>query len=185
MPAGAMSDLEELEEVARQSDFKVNERTRHQREPGRKSGWSLSPNIERSSPLRERKNPSPVNAPINPAMVADRRDAIPLSAIEARSMSELVAAIQAWREERGITLETLDDIAGWPARYGAKLLAPDPIKNLGWMSLGLGLNALAIKLVVVEDAEQRKRVESRWKRRDRPRNAPAADARHPGPTLAR
>ena len=60
---------------------------------------------------------------------------------------------------RGVTLETLDHIAGWPSGYSGKLLAPDPIKNLGWLSLGLGLNALAIKLVVVEDPEQRKLVE--------------------------
>jgi hypothetical protein len=97
--------------------------------------------------------------------------------LEARSMQEIVGAIRAWREERGITLETLDHIAGWPAGYGAKLLAPDPIKNLGWLSLGLGLKALAIKLVVVEDKEQRKLVEGRWKQRERPRNAPSASAR--------
>jgi hypothetical protein len=90
--------------------------------------------------------------------------------LEARSMQEIVGAIRAWREERGITLEALDHIAGWPAGYGAKLLAPDPIKNLGWLSLGLGLKALAIKLVVVEDPEQRKVVEGRWQQRKRPRN---------------
>ena len=73
---------------------------------------------------------------------------------------------------RGVTLETLDHIAGWPSGYSGKLLAPDPIKNLGWLSLGLGLNALAIKLVVVEDPEERKLVESRWKRRERPPKCP-------------
>ena len=38
---------------------------------------------------------------------------------------------------------------------------------MGWQSLSFGLNALAIKLVVVEDPEQRKLVERRWVRRER------------------
>ena len=81
-------------------------------------------------------------------------------------MQEIVEAIRVWRDMRGVSLATLDHIAGWPDGYGAKLLAPEPIKNLGWQSLGLGLNALAIKLVVVE---------RRWIKRERPRNAaPAA-----------
>ena len=83
---------------------------------------------------------------------------------------------------RGVTLETLDHIAGWPSGYSGKLLAPDPIKNLGWLSLGLGLNALAIKLVVVEDPEERKLVESLWKRRERPPKCPPKTASKPGPT---
>src|ERR1700675_1960748 len=95
--------------------------------------------------------------------------------LEARSMQELVEAIRVWRDMRGVSLATLDHIAGWADGYGAKLLAPSPIKNLGWESIGLGLNALAIKLVVVEDPEQRKLVERRWIKRERPRNAaPAA-----------
>jgi hypothetical protein len=86
--------------------------------------------------------------------------------LEARSMQELVEAIRVWRDMRGISLATLDHIAGWADGYGAKLEAFT--KNLGWQSLSLGLNALAIKLVVVEDPEQRKLVERRWVRRERP-----------------
>jgi hypothetical protein len=99
----------------------------------------------------------------------------PVQNLEARSMQEIVEAIRVWRDMRGVSLATLDHIAGWADGYGAKLLAPSPIKNLGWESIGLGLNALAIKLVVVEDPEQRKLVERRWIPRERPRNAaPAA-----------
>jgi hypothetical protein len=104
----------------------------------------------------------------------------PVQNLEVRSMQEIVEAIRFWRDERGITLEQLDFISGWAQGYGAKLLCDPPIKNLGWSSLGLGLNALAIKLVVVEDPEQRKIVEGRWQRRERPRNAPSASA--PGQT---
>lgn len=90
-----------------------------------------------------------------------------------RSMAELLAALRARRDELQLTHETLDAIAGWPSGYASKLLAPEPIKNLGWQSLGLGLGALGIALVVVEDKDQRKLVEKRWIRRERPqRKAP-------------
>ena len=41
--------------------------------------------------------------------------------LEARSMQELVEAIRVWRDMRGISLATLDHIAGWADGYGAKL----------------------------------------------------------------
>ena len=91
-----------------------------------------------------------------------------------RSMPELVAALREWRDERGITHEVFDGIAGWPHGYAGKLLAPNPIKNLGWASLGLALDTLAIELIVIENPEQRKLVEGRWKRRERPKNLPSA-----------
>jgi hypothetical protein len=71
-------------------------------------------------------------------------------------MQEVVEVFRIWRDIRGMTFEALDWIAGWPQGYGAKLCAPDPIKNLGWLSLGLGCRALAIKMIIVEDPEQRK-----------------------------
>jgi hypothetical protein len=86
-------------------------------------------------------------------------------------MPEVVEALRLWRDERGITHEVFDEIAGWADGYAGKLLAPEPIKNLGWMSLGDALKTLAIKLVVVEDPEQRKLVERRWTRRERPQSA--------------
>lgn len=84
-----------------------------------------------------------------------------------RSMSEVLDVMRKRRDELGITHETLDAIAGWPAGYASKLLAPEPIKNLGWVSFGLGLGALGIALVVVEDEDQAKQVRSRWIPRER------------------
>ena len=60
-----------------------------------------------------------------------------------RSMPDLLGALRARRDEVGITLETLDHVAGFPSGYSAKLLAPEPIKNLGWMSLDRRLIVLA------------------------------------------
>jgi hypothetical protein len=97
-------------------------------------------------------------------------------------LPEVVEALRVWRDERGITHEVFDAIAGWADGYAGKLLAPIPIKNLGWLSLGDARKTLAIKLVVVEDPEQRKLVERRWKQRERPNQVPAQTASAPGPT---
>jgi hypothetical protein len=92
-----------------------------------------------------------------------------------RSMEDLLAALRARRDEIGVTHETIDEVAGWPSGYAGKLLSPSPIKNLGWMSLGVALDSMGVALVMVENVEQRKLVEKRWIRRERPRNAaPAA-----------
>jgi hypothetical protein len=92
-----------------------------------------------------------------------------------RSMEDLLAALRARRDEIGVTHETIDEVAGWPSGYAGKLLSPSPIKNLGWMSLGVALDSMGVALVMIENVEQRKLVEKRWIRRERPRNAaPAA-----------
>jgi hypothetical protein len=101
---------------------------------------------------------------------------VPMTApIVIRSMPEMVAALRMCREERNLSHETIDHIAGWPSGYAGKLLAPQPIKNLGWQSFGLGLGVFGKMLLLVDDPEQIKRVEKRWIPRERPRNAaPAA-----------
>jgi hypothetical protein len=85
-----------------------------------------------------------------------------------RSMPEMVAALRTTRDERQLTLETLDAIAGWPDGYAGKLLAKNPIKNLGWSSLGLGLGALGKMLLMVDDPVQIQRVKRLWTPRARP-----------------
>ena len=92
-------------------------------------------------------------------------------------MAEVVEALRVWRG-RGITHEVFDSIAGWADGFTVKLLCEPPIRNLGWTSLGEALKTLAIKLVVVEDTEQRKIVEGRWKQRERPRNPTPAPKAH-------
>jgi hypothetical protein len=95
-----------------------------------------------------------------------------------RSMEDLLAALRTRRDELQITHETIDDVAGWPSGYAGKLLALEPIKNLGWVSFGLALDSMGVALVMIDNAEQRKLVEKRWVRRERPRNAaPAAGGR--------
>lgn len=85
-----------------------------------------------------------------------------------RSMPELIEALRARRDALNISHETIDAISGLQAGYTSKLLAPQPIKGLGAMSLGALMGALAVGLLLVDDPEQRARVEPRWQKRKRP-----------------
>jgi hypothetical protein len=83
--------------------------------------------------------------------------------------AELVAVVRDRKAEAGITCQTLDGLAGLADGHAAKLLCGT--KNFGEMSLGCVLQALAMKLIVVsivEDPEQRARMEGRWTPRKRP-----------------
>ena len=82
-------------------------------------------------------------------------------------MSGVLDVVRARRDELNISHETIDEIAGFPAGYTSKLLAPTPIRGISHMSLGAVLGALAIGLVVVEDPGQRAKVEGRWRPRKR------------------
>jgi hypothetical protein len=63
--------------------------------------------------------------------------------------------------EFGTTMETIDGVAGFPARYTSKLLAPSKMKILGLISLGPILGAAGCCLILVEDPEQLARVRHR------------------------
>jgi hypothetical protein len=98
-----------------------------------------------------------------------------------RGMPDLLDTLRERRAEVGISLETMDHIAGFPAGYSAKLLAPVAIKNLGWMSFGAALGSLGIALIAVMDEEQIKRVENRWlPREQRKVRRDPAEPKEPG-----
>jgi hypothetical protein len=61
----------------------------------------------------------------------------------------------------GISLETLDAIAGLPTRYSSKLLSLEPTKHMGPISFEALLGALGLMLVALEDAEALRRVQHR------------------------
>jgi hypothetical protein len=84
-----------------------------------------------------------------------------------RDMAGLVEAIRRRKDELNISNETIDAIAGFQSGYAGKVLAPKPIRHVGYMSLGLILGALGVGLEVVEDEEVRIRVEGRWQKRKR------------------
>jgi hypothetical protein len=180
MPAVAenilMTDIDGLEEIERQTAFRINEpRPRHP-----VHNWGISPNIARASVSRESEKPPQAVASIKPTPVdVDDRETFDRALQNARarwmvpirSMSELLAAHRARRDELGLTHETIDELAGWAGGYAGKVLAPEPIKNLGWQSLGLLHGVFGTMLIMVEDPEQIRRVESRWIRRERPQTS--------------
>jgi hypothetical protein len=84
------------------------------------------------------------------------------------TMTGLLDAIRARRDELDLSHETIDAIAGFPGGYTSKLLAPVPLRGISHMSLTAVLGALCIGLVVVEDAVAREKVEDRWQPRKRP-----------------
>jgi hypothetical protein len=83
------------------------------------------------------------------------------------SMTGLLEAIRARQDELDLSCETIDELAGLPARYTAKLLAPVPLRGISHMSLTAILGALGIGLIVVEDVAQREKVKDRWHPRKR------------------
>ena len=110
---------------------------------------------------------------ITPALPDVPRDAV------IHSMSELLEALRARRDELELTHERLDDIAGWPSGYAGKLLEPEPIKNPGWQSLGWALDSMGVALIMIENPDQVRLVSRRWIKRIRPRNAAPATRKEP------
>jgi hypothetical protein len=85
-------------------------------------------------------------------------------------MPGLLAELRAQRDALNVSHETIDDLANLPDGYTGKLLAPEPVRGLGYGSLGAVLGALGLALIVVEDSAAAARVRSNWvprKRRQR------------------
>lgn len=76
---------------------------------------------------------------------------IPLG--EVRSDNDLHRVLRARAEELSVTREAIDLAAGLTSGHTSKLLAPKQIKRFGAISRWLLLQALGLKLVVVEDAD--------------------------------
>jgi hypothetical protein len=85
-----------------------------------------------------------------------------------RSPDDIVAALRARRDELDIPHEVIDHIAGLQSGYTSKMLAPQPMKGLGAMSLPALLGAMGAALVLVEDSAQLERISRRWQKRRRP-----------------
>jgi hypothetical protein len=73
----------------------------------------------------------------------------------------LHSALRKRADDLGISRETLGDIAGTHGGHVNKILADPPQKNAGITTFGLLLQALGLKLLVVEDAEQMEKLKDR------------------------
>jgi hypothetical protein len=75
----------------------------------------------------------------------------------AHDYAELQVLLRAHVETLNVSREAIDNMAGLPAGYAGKLLAPRPAKTLGWISMGPVLGALGLSLVVVVDPAAKER----------------------------
>jgi hypothetical protein len=73
-------------------------------------------------------------------------------------------------DELNVSRTTLDEAAGLTAGHASKLLAPRPLKKLGNLTLGLLLQTMGLKLVVVEDPEALERIRAKLIPREVPAN---------------
>jgi hypothetical protein len=73
-------------------------------------------------------------------------------------------------DELNVSRTTLDEAAGLTPGHASKLLAPRPLKNLGATTLGLMLQVMGLKLVVVEDVEALERISAKLIPREVPAN---------------
>ncbi len=99
----------------------------------------------------------------------------PRQLAEVRTFEALRKCFRRRIAELGITYETVDEIAGYPLRYTAKVMSDDPLKGMGIMSIEAMLGVLGLKLVVVEDGDALALVRNRHVARVR-----AASALRPG-----
>jgi hypothetical protein len=87
-----------------------------------------------------------------------------------RSTEDIVAALVARQDALNIPHEILDELAGVPKGYSAKIACR--MKRLGAISLPGLLGALGVALIMVPDTAQIERMQRRWtKRRRRPTGA--------------
>jgi hypothetical protein len=82
-----------------------------------------------------------------------------------RHYDDLHRICRARAESLDVSRSTIDEAGGFTPGYAGKLLSPRPIKHLSYLSLGLMLGALGLKLLVVEDSEALARVQRRLVKR--------------------
>jgi hypothetical protein len=80
---------------------------------------------------------------------------------EFRDYNGLHLILRKRADELSLSRTSIDDLAGLQDGYSSKLLAPNPGKRLGPLTIGLLLPALGMKLVAVEDEEALVKIRSR------------------------
>src|SRR5690606_32151335 len=88
----------------------------------------------------------------------------PAPIAEVRDYDGLVSALCLRVDQLGISYKTLEAVSGLADGHAGKLLGDGQVKILGPTSMGLVLQGLAVKLLVVEDVEAARKMESRWEK---------------------
>ncbi len=92
---------------------------------------------------------------------------------EIRDYQQLIAFFRRWfLGEMRTTFSVIDDLAGLPHGYTAKLFAPGQIRRLGQISLGPLLSAGALKMLIAVDREALQRITQHQRFRLRAKGTP-------------
>lgn len=78
----------------------------------------------------------------------------------------LIAALRTRKAELGLSDSFLDELTGLQSGYTGKIFGPKQVKKLGPVSLGLLLQALGLKIVLLEDPETLAKHRERHEKRD-------------------
>jgi hypothetical protein len=156
------SDLPELGEIAEQTSFRVNERSRNERNRGGMFGWNVSPSLARASVAREKKKtskkktrprkkaPKPIASKSPPS--AGRPAAV---AQVFTSYSTLIETCRVRCDQLELSRAELDRLSGLPDGYSSKLLGRDGCgqrqKRVWPVSLDAMLGALGLQVILIEN----------------------------------
>lgn len=94
----------------------------------------------------------------------------PIQTWTVTSTAELLDAIRDRRDDLDVPHAVIGEVAGLADGHVSTLLAPNATKNLGELSLGALLGALALRIARVEltvDEAEAERLIHRWRRRRR------------------
>jgi hypothetical protein len=148
-PRQATSDIEELEQIARQSDIHVN--TRSSRRGKFLFGWAIPPNLARSSVAREKistvkessepEEPTPIIHIFTGANVTSYGESLPI--IRDRVGSVLK-----------IRYEDFDDLCDFPLGLSGKVFGAAQAKRFGVEKLFDALRGAGLRIRLEEDPEQ-------------------------------
>jgi hypothetical protein len=153
--------IEGIEEIAEQTSFRVNKRSRRGN-----LGWAIPPSIERASAAREQKKTPQKKAPRK--RVSKKKTPRPITAKSPTSAARpasvgrlftdyrtLIETCRVRCDQLGISRLELDRLAGLPTGYSGKLLGRDgcgPRQKRAWpVSLDLMLRALGLQVILIED----------------------------------
>jgi hypothetical protein len=161
-----VSDIEGLGQLAEQTSFRVNERTKHGR-----LGWTLPPNFERAGAARESKAIAvPQPADIEPAPVATPQ----FHGADVVCYSELMAQLRDRVGHLGVRYLDFDKLAGFAEGLSGKCFGPAQVKRLGVDKLFDAIRAAGLRLRIEEDSEQTQKMQARIAENFLPRQAKQA-----------
>jgi hypothetical protein len=147
-----VSDLEDIEEIAEQTNLRVDARTKHG-----KRGWGISPSIERATVRRETEAPALHRTPpaADPPTISKRK-----SASLGRLITDyrtLVETCRARADDLELSRLEIDRLGGLPVGYAGKLLGKDGAlpgrkhKKMWPVALESMLGVLGLKILLIED----------------------------------